>query len=255
MNEAFYQGASGLRAQQKAMNVIGQNIANVNTNGYQKQKVSFEDLLHREMYTNAAGNPLTGAGAKAVDAGLDIGNGGLRATSSELDFAITGDGFFAVNNKGNIQYTRDGAFSIGMDNGRGYLTTTDGCFVLDKNKMKIELEKEKVKQMKDGKSTEVTSENFNFSNLTDKIGVFSFNNPARLNPQGGTKYVATNESGNAMAANMNENKIIQFALENSGVDLTDEMAELIYAQRAYQISAKVLQTADENEQTINSLRR
>lgn len=255
MNEAFYQGASGLRAQQQAMNIIGQNIANVNTHGYQKQNVSFQDLLHREMYTNAQGQPLTGAGVKNVDAGLTIGKGALKGTNSSLDFAIAGEGFFAVDNNGTIQYTRDGAFSIGMEGEKGYLTTLDGKYVLDKNKAKIEIEREKVKPSGDGNNTEETGSNFNFNNLTEKIGLFTFNNPSRLTPQDGTKYIPSEESGNALASNTKENKVLQYMLESSGADLTDEMAELIYAQRAYQVSARVLQTADENEQTINSLRR
>ncbi|MEA4892922.1 MAG: flagellar hook-basal body protein [Peptococcaceae bacterium] len=243
MKTAFYSGASGLTAQQNAMDTIGNNLANINTDGYKKQGVSFDSLLYREMYANAPGNPLNGSGVKAVSAGIDFGQGLIRETGGELDFAIMGEGLFAVNNNDQVQYTRDGNFSISRKGNYGYLVAADGAFVLDSRKNKIRLK------------VDSSTGQFDLSEATDKVGVFRFDNPGRLEPASGNRYAPTPESGEAVRLKAKEYTIRSGCLEGSGTNLTDEMANLIAAQRAYQLSARVVQTADENEQVINNLRR
>lgn len=242
MKAAFYAGASGLQAQQEAMNIIGQNLANVNTTGYQPTQVSFSTLLNTEMYVNAPTEPRTGYGVKSVDAGVTIGAGSLQNTGRLLDFAVTGNGFFAVEHSGQTQYTRAGNFDITMDGDSAYLGTNDGGYVLDDSGSKVELEKEE------------DSESYALEKLIDEIGVYYFDNPEALGPISNNRYIETVLSGEARASDEAEKTILQGSIESSGTSMETEMAKLISVQRAFQISARVLQAADENEQTITGLR-
>ena len=137
MKAAFYSGVSGLVAYQEALNTIGNNVANVNTIGYKAQTTSFQDLLYTDMYVNTPENPLTGNGVKAVAVGISTGQAALIRTDRELDFAINGDGWFAVERDGSIQYTRNGSFSVGMDGYMAALVTSDGAYVLDSSGQRI----------------------------------------------------------------------------------------------------------------------
>jgi len=239
MKAAFYSGVSGLMAYQEALNTIGNNVANVNTIGYKAQTTSFQDLLYTDMYVNTETNPLTGHGVKAVNLGISAGQAALIRTDGELDFAIDGDGWFAVERGGERQYTRNGSFSIGLEGNRAYLVAADGAYVLDSQGRRIYCDSSDIK------------ENFASGALCERIGVFQFANPEGLEPVSATSYVPTTVSGAPAAAG--SGKVISGFLEQSGVVLTDEMTRMIAAQRAYQISARLIQVADENEQTINGL--
>jgi len=241
MKAAFYSGVSGLMAYQEALNTIGNNVANVNTVGYKAQTTSFQDLLYTDMYVNTETNPLTGHGVKAVAVGITPGQAALIKTDRELDFAINGDGWFAVERDGRVQYTRNGSFSIGLEGYGAYLVTSDGAYVLDSNGYRIYCDSSNVKQ------------DFAPEVLCERIGVFTFANPEALEPVSSTCYVPTAISGAAAATWEGRGKIISGFLENSGVELTEELSRMIAAQRAYQISARLIQVADENEQTINGL--
>ncbi|MBR2875947.1 MAG: flagellar hook basal-body protein [Clostridia bacterium] len=243
MKTAFYAGASGLLANQKAMDNIANNVANVSTFGYKPQNISFQSLIYDEMYVNTPTDPDKGHGVKTVINDSNFNQSSLSLTNYGLDFAITGDPLFAVEVDGEIGYTRDGTFSIGMDGETGYLVTTSGGFVLDKNGQRIVLEK------KPG------TNNFNVDGLMQRIGLYSFDNPNYLTPVQGNLYVVSEKSGPAVAVNDNTGLLLQGALENSGTNLAEEMTDMITVQRAYQLAARVLTTAEENEQTITKLRR
>jgi len=160
-----------------------------------------------------------------------------------LDFAITSNALFAVEQDGVVAYTRAGNFNIGMDGETGYLVTQSGGFVLDNNGQRIVLTK------KDG------TNNFDTTNLINTIGLFTFANANYLTPAQDNLYVVSDKSGAAVAVESNEGQIIQGALEQSGTVLSEEMVEMITLQRAYQLSARVVSVAEENQQTINGLRR
>lgn len=241
MKAAFYSGASGLIAYQEAMDTIGNNIANVNTNGYKAQTTSFRELLHTDMYANTETNPQTGRGVKAVTSGISAGQAALVNTNRELDFAITGDGWFAVEKDGQVQYTRNGSFSIGLEWDTAGLVTSDGAYVLDNYGQRI---------YSDG-----YEETLGASSLRERLGVYTFANQEGLEPASATRYIPTAVSGAAMNAWDGSERIISGFLEQSGVVLTDEISKMISVQRAYQVSARLVQVADENEQTINSLRK
>ena len=167
MKAAFYSGASGLMAQQAAMDAIGNNVANLSTNGYKEERISFRSLLYQQMYANTETDPLTGYGVRPVSLGLDFTEGDLRQTNYPLDYAIAGSGLFAVQQGGKVQYTRDGAFTISMENGVPYLATADGAYVLDQGLQKIQV----TYTAKDVVDTEA---------IRQKLGLFTFRNPAGL---------------------------------------------------------------------------
>ncbi len=244
MKAAFYSGATGLMANQHALDSIGNNIANVNTNGYLPSNMSFQTLLNTEMYANTDDEPITEYGTKVVDLGLTIGSGSFLLTANELDFAVIGDGFFSVEVDNEIQYTKDGAFTLMLEDSTAFLGTVDGGYVLDENQNRIELELE-----------EDSTVSYNLDGLKDRLGVYEFAYPNALDRASANRYTSNAQSGAGVSLQLEDRNIRQNTLQNSGTSLTDEMAEMITIQRAYQVSARVLQVADENEQTINSLRR
>lgn len=242
MKAAFYAGASGLSAYQQSMNTIGNNLANTNTVGYQKETTAFEDLLHTDMYANTDRAPLTGSGVRTVSTGVLVGQGSPQLTGGELDFAIVGNGFFAVNNDGDIGYTRNGAFAISVEGSRDYLCTIDGAQVLDRRGNPI-----RVTQQDDG--------SIDTGDLIDRIGVFRFDNPNALTPAMGSGYTPNEFSGVAERADEDSYDLLHGFLEGSGANMMDGMMDMMTAQRAFQVCARVVQTSDEMEQVVNGLRR
>ncbi len=241
MKTAFYTGASGLVAYQESMDVIGNNIANVNTTGYKAQKTAFSQLLATRMNTNED-PPLVGTGVRTVYKGIDASGGALIASEGSMDLAISGDGWFCVESGSQKKYTRDGNFSISLSGTNAYLVNQSGDFVLDSTGKQISA-------AVDAKKSTVDTDA-----LLDKVGVFTFTNPEALTPVSSNCYLENNYTGAAKAATKGECTVIKGYLEQADVSLTDEMVALITAQRGYQISARIVQTADEVEQASNSLR-
>lgn len=241
MNTAFYTGATGLMAFQTMMNEIGNNIANVNTTGYKPVETTFSDLLYTEMYVNSA-DVLTGHGSKASSSGVNASQGTPIPTSGELNLAIVGDGWFAVDTGSETLYTRDGSLSIDISGSSAYLVNQNGDYVLDSDGNRISAE------------IDADSPTIDPEVLTSKVGVFDFEYPEALTPAASNCYRANDKSGEATVLDEGEYKVISGYLEQSGVSLPDEMVDLITAQRGYTLSARVVQTADEIEQTVNSLR-
>ncbi len=243
MRTAFYAGASGLIANQKAMDNLGNNVANVSTVGYKPQNVSFQSLIYDEMYVNTPTDPEKGNGVKVEINDTNFTQGSLIPTNYPLDFAITSNALFAVEQDGIIGYTRAGNFNVGLIGEEGYLVTQSGDFVLDKNGQRIVLQK-----------IEGTN-NFDTTSLTNTIGLFTFDNPNYLTPVQDNLFAVSEKSGPAVAVDNNDGQIIQYALEQSATVLSEEMVEMITLQRAYQLSARVVTVAEENQRTINELRR
>ena len=243
MRTAFYAGASGLLANQKAMDNIANNVANVSTTGYKPQNISFQSLIYDEMYVNTQTDPEKGNGVKSEINDTNFNQSSLVPTNYDLDFALTSNALFAVEQDGLTAYTRAGNFAIGMAGDTGFLVTANGDFVLDKNGQRIILEKEP------------GTNNFDTSNIKNQIGLFTFANPNYLTPVADNLYAVSVKSGEAVAVENNEGYLIQGALEQSGTNLADEMAEMITVQRAFQLAARVVSTAEENQRTINELRR
>lgn len=245
---AFYSAASGMKAFQGSMDVTAHNMANVNTNGYKARRPVFEELLNNRINTNVEGEHLVGHGVRQESVDQMMQGGSITMTDYPLDFAIVGDGFFEVDDGTGVrQFTRNGNFDLSIEGTTGTLTTVpDGAFVLDKNGQKITL-------------TVNADGSFNKDDLIGRMGVFGFANQYGLNPHNGSRFTASETSGQPVAVPAGSGSkgtyaIRQGALEASGVNLSDEMARVISSQRAFQLNARVLQTADSMADTVNNLR-
>ena len=250
MNISFYNGTSGMIAYQESLNRISHNIANANTLGYKPSRSSFRDLLYTRMAVNSPEEPLTGHGVRIEDDQLIYRQGALLQTGNTLDYALMGDGFFAVERPdGSVEYTRNGAFDISVEGESGYLVTADGSYVLDGSGDRIELTRG------EGEGP------FDLEGLADRLGIYDFPNPYGLEPSSGSCFKETGSSGEAEAVTEEEAaegrqyQVLSGALEQSAVELSDEMVQVIVSQRAFQMNARMVQTADELEQLVNNLRQ
>lgn len=248
MNIAFYTGASGLRAYQHDIDIIANNVANINTYGYKSDKSSFNSLIkstmdiNQNLTLNEGERVLTGHGVKISSQDLLYNQGHLHNTGYALDFAIAGDGLFAINRDGRIEYTRNGAFDISVEQDGNYLVSSDGGYVLDSNQQRI--------------TVQYNTETNEIDNavIADRLGVFTFDNPYGLQKINKTSFLPTDISGEPRLAPEADNKIYTTSLERSNTNIAEEMADLILSQKAYQFSARVVTTADELEQIVNNLR-
>ena len=241
MNIAFYNAYTALQAYQQNINTISNNIANTSTNGYKSSTVNFDDLIYTQMDVNNKSNELMqGHGVKASNIQTNFEQGIFVNTSSPTDFAIVGNGFFAVLNKGQIEFTRDGAFNLSIQNDKAFLVRNDGSYVLDRNQKPIELTK--------------NGDNWDIDAAKDKIAVFQFNHPEGLIRTSNTSYLVSENSGNPTLVSEESTLLIQYCIEQSNVELGPQMVALIEGQKAFQLNSRVLQTADQIEEIINNLR-
>ncbi len=239
MNIGFYSARSGLIAMQQGLDVISNNVANVQTNGYKDIRPSFSDLLYS---TQKPQNPeaQTGHGTKLSKTDLMYERGQLMMTNRDLDFSTPTDCFFAVMDaSGNISYTKDGAFYM-SNNGTGWdLVNADGKFVLgyDKQPIRVNIDAEG---------------NPDIGDIQQRLGTFRFDNPYGLLANGSNTYLATESSGEGIA-DTNADKLMG-TLEMSTVDIGDQMVKVIQYQRGFQLNSKMVQTADEIQSIVNNLR-
>lgn len=260
MNLSLYSAATGMEAQQLNLNTIANNLANVNTPGFKRSKIEFQDLLYqkpRESGTDSGGGNL-------VPTGVEVGNGSrvastskvftqgqLSQTGEKLDIAIQGDGFFEVQRPdGTIAYTRDGSFKL---NAQGQVVTTDGLPVLS-GFQPIPPGATAVTIAEDGNVTVQTAD----GNTNFRLTLTRFANAAGLRSLGGNLYEETAASGTPEAGAPGEQgfgRTIQGYVENSNVNIVEEMVNLIIAQRAYEINAKSIQASDEMLQSVAQLKR
>jgi len=260
MLRALYSSAAGMESQQLNLDVISNNLANVNTTGFKKSKIEFQDLLYETTRAAGAeagaGNQLptglqVGHGSKPVATSKIFTNGELTQTGERLDVAIQGDGFFEVQMPdGTRAYTRDGALKTASD---GRITTSDGL-PLQGGFQPIPSGTTAISISPTGEVTTTTpsgSQNF-------RVQLVRFANPAGLENVGRNLYRETTASGNAELGNPGENgfgDLAQGYLEMSNVKVVEEMVNMIVAQRAYEVNSKAVQASDEMMQMSNNLRR
>jgi flagellar basal-body rod protein FlgG len=259
MLDSLYIGASGMQAQQTNVDVISNNLANVNTTAFKKNRVSFEDLMYRDV---AKQNGLLGSADEAHRVGLGSGVSGtgkifsmgeLKQTGAPLDIAISGQGFLEVAlPDGSSAYTRSGSLQVTRE---GFLATTDG-FML-KSTIQIPADAKDIAIDSTG-HVMVTVPTEKAPIEVGQIELANFVNPIGLNPVGNNLYLANEKSGDATVGKPGEDSlgtISQGFLESSNVKLVEEMINLIVAQRAYEVNSKVVQASDEMLQMSNNLRR
>ena len=253
---ALYTAATGMIAQQSNVDNISNNLSNVNTVGYKQEKMEFKSLLYQTIQTrttsaNGEEKPISaqvGLGTRVASNTSIYTQGSLMASENATDFAISGDGFFAVRGAdGKTYYTRAGDFVWSVNAG-GTLTlcTNEGYPVLDSNNQPINL-------------PSGTNAAGTYVDMNQTIGLFQFNNPGGLEKTGTNLLAVTPASGNAMnestTANLTKSKVLQKYLEGSNVQVADEMVNLIIAQRAYQLNSKAITTSDEMLEQANNLKR
>lgn len=249
MNIAFYSAATGMIAQQDGMNVIANNIANVNTVGYKALRPSFADCIYTEQRaTEPEWDTGHGQYLNKTDFMWDIG--GFTGSDQPLDYALPNDGFFMVRDYNGRDYlTRDGAFQITNVGDHWELVNANGDFVLDYDgnhitvPFKVEIDEEGV---------ETVSNEIDYNELTENIGVFTVPNNWGLAQDDSNHFLVTERSGDPVPDR--EADKLEYYLERSSVDLAQEMVNMIVSQRGYQINAKIVQTADEMQQIANNLR-
>lgn len=250
--QAIFSAASGLKNQQTRIDTIASNISNTNTVGYKSTRVDFKDALYALM-DNPVGNSeetnlLAGCGVLTGATTADFTAGKLMPTGILLDFAISGEGFFTVENSaGERQYTRNGNFLLSDEGNNNYLVTAQGYHVLDTAGNRIVLPE-------DISNLSVTGSGVLGVGNTDiaGLGIVNFSNPDGLMPTGDSCLSATENSGEPVTAG--DPQVQQGSLEGSNVDLAQELTLLIRAQRAYSLSSKALKTADDMDALANTMR-
>lgn len=266
MMRALWTAASGMTAQQMNVDVISNNLANVNTTGYKKERVEFKDLLYETMdrarVLGDSGKPVNlqvGHGTTAVATVKNFETGSPEETGNKLDFFIDGDAFFMVQGPaGEVNYTRDGSFKISITDSGNILTTSDGYPVLDDSGMPITIDVDLSKL--------IVSQSGELSYLDEEglpvptgqtIGLVYFENRNGLEGIGRNLYKAGQAAGYPVPAlDSTETSIIsQGFLEASNVKTVEEMVKLIVAQRAYELNSKAIQSSDEMLGIANNLRR
>jgi flagellar basal-body rod protein FlgG len=261
MIRSLYSSAAGMNSQQMNLDVIANNLANVNTTGFKKSKIEFQDLLYQTTRSagtdQGGGNVLptgvqVGHGSRAVATAKIFTQGDVTRTGEQLDVAIQGQGFFQVQlPDGTLGYTRDGAFKMRED---GSITTSDGLPVLS-GFQPIPAGTTEISISANGT---VSTKSGNVTTGSFQTQLARFANPAGLTSMGGNVYAETESSGAAEIGNPGENgfgTMAQNFLEMSNVKVVEEMVNLIVAQRAYEVNSKAVQAADEMMQQSNNLRR
>lgn len=271
MMRSLWSAASGMIAQQTNVDTISNNLANVNTTGYKTQRAEFKSLLYQNMQTrtttaNGENKPVgaqVGLGTRFAANNTFYTQGPMQASESPTDFAISGDGFFAVrSNDGNVYYTRNGSFNWSVGPNGTTLCSSDGYPVLDANGNPIVI------------PNGVASSNMRISDtgevgymtlqgtyvpMNQTIALYQFTNPSGLQKLSRSLYDVTDASGEAMneltTNGLTRSNIYQYYLEGSNVQVADEMVNLIIAQRAYELNSKAIQASDEMLQQANGLRR
>lgn len=265
MMRSLFSAISGLRAHQTWMDVIGNNIANVNTTGFKEGRVRFTDVLYQLIHgAGAPGNNLGGINPEQIGLGASIAaidtiqtQGALQMTGKPTDLAIQGDGFFIVQDaSGNKFYTRDGAF--GTDANGDLVNPATGMHVLDASGNKITIPNTIVSFTIDQQGNIIGVDANGNQQQIAQIGLATFANPAGLSKVGQNLFAETPNSGtaNAGAPGTNGRGLIASGyLEMSNVDLAQEFTNMILAQRGFQANARTITTSDEMLQELVNLKR
>lgn len=262
---ALWTAATGMKSQQLSIDLIANNMANVNTVGFKKQQMQFQDLLYANIRQNhlveGQGSPVQlqmGHGVMPTSTARLFSQGNLEATDSPLDVAIDGDGFFVVQGPGGRSfYTRDGAFKLSVDGEESALVTSGGYFVMSEFDDLIIIG-EGMSNLSISAAGVVSA--LNQDGETEELGTLKlarFINPQGLEARGQNLFVQTAASGVEipMEGETRTSLLRQHYLEMSNVSIVDEMVRMITAQRAYETNSRVIQTADEMMGMANNLRR
>jgi flagellar basal-body rod protein FlgG len=261
MIRALYSAATGMNVQQTNLDVIANNIANVNTNGFKRSRADFQDLIYQTLRLQGAqsesGNTVPtgiqiGLGAMLASVQKEFQQGDYNKTENELDIAIEGNGFLQVTlPTGETAYTRAGAMK---SNSEGQIVTTDGYPIVPN--LTVPAKTTTISIESDG----TVSAQVQGNTTPQQIGTIElavFVNPSGLNAVGKNLFRQTDASGTATTGTPGQNgtgTLLQGYLEGSNVNIMTEMINMIIGQRAYEVNTKVIKAADEMLQMSNSLK-
>jgi flagellar hook protein FlgE len=249
---SFNSGVAGIKTFSKSLEVIGDNIANVNTTGFKGSRVTNQDNFSqtlREANSEAdnSGNSMQiGTGSSVASISQIFTQGALTTTGSPTDLGVSGKGFFKVTENGTAYYTRAGDFRLDKD---GNFVTNSGLQVDGAQKIGSSIVSFQIE--KDGTIT--TYDNTGTKSTAGKINLYTFTNPNALKREGENLLSASDAAGNPTADTSSE--IIQGTLELSNVDLTQQFSDLIVAQRAFQANSRVITVSDSVMEEVVNLKR
>ncbi|RNF38750.1 flagellar hook-basal body complex protein [Planococcus salinus] len=272
MLRSMYAGVSGMKNFQTKLDVIGNNIANVNTIGFKKSTINFQEMLSQNI-SDSGTNPMqVGLGSTTAAVNVQHTPGSMMSTGIGTNLSIMGNGFFVVQDPdvaeetgvagGEGQFlTRSGNFTVNAD---GNLVTAQGYNVLDSEGRKINIDSNEYDSFaitRDGRLIGKPSDGGeDVSILGDRtVGIVIPENPSGLRKFGGSLYELTGQA-NAGALNIGtvadaKTEVGSGQLEMSNVDLTEEFTEMIVAQRGFQANSRIISTSDEILQEVVNLKR
>jgi flagellar basal-body rod protein FlgG len=242
--EGLKTAATGMIAQQRRIDALSNDIANVNTTGYKRDRVAFRDLVATEPGLGGAPAIRVGAGVAVGPAGRGTGQGALRTTDQPLDVAIAGDGYLQVKTAdGRVALTRDG--SLRADAG-GRLTTASGALLQPPVTLPRGVSAEELTINPDGT---IVAQGKPIARMT-LVNVAA---PSKLDDAGAGLYTTNAGSGPPRLAGT-ETTLVQGALESSNVDIADAMVDLVDSQRSFQLASQALKTQDQMLSIANGLK-
>ncbi|PIP02594.1 MAG: flagellar basal-body rod protein FlgG [Zetaproteobacteria bacterium CG23_combo_of_CG06-09_8_20_14_all_54_7] len=262
MMRSLLTASTGMAAQSLNVDVISNNIANVNTNGFKRGRANFQDLMYQQIKSpgaeaSAAGTQLptgiqVGLGVRTASVDSIFSEGSFQQTNNPLDLTIQGRGFFQIQMaNGDSAYTRAGSFSL---DSTGQIVTQNGDLL--QPGITIPTDAQSIQIAQDG--TVSVTQPAGIQTVLGQIQIADFLNPAGLSKLGGNLFQPSNASGTAVIGNPTENglgSMTQGTLEMSNVSMVEEMVNLIAGQRAYEMNSKAIQASDEMLQTANQIKR
>ena len=264
MNMSFYVGALGADASQKKLDVISNNLANINNNGFKPKNAVFSELINYNLNDSpeAKTELQAGAGTTVVRTNTEFTTAAFVSTGQPHDYAIgTDNGFFKLLDpkSGEITYSRNGHFHAGeFPDGKFYLLSESGKHVLDEKGEKMLAEDSAFQAISEsGKRAENSGSGIREEGKEEtkqKIGVYKIPYPSRLLNKGGNEFAVRPGDRNNTDSLLEKAVLEEGTLESSGTDMAKEMTRLIEGQRAFTYALKMVQTSDEVEGTINQLR-
>jgi flagellar basal-body rod protein FlgG len=260
MMRSLWTAATGMQGQQLNMDVVSNNLANVNTSGFKKSRVDFEDLIYQTLRQPGAAQ----ANGQLIPTGIQVGmgvrpvavqklfsQGDYQQTENQLDLAIEGDGFFKLLQGDQEVYTRDGSFKLDNNgvivDSHGYILQPQ--FTVPDGTTSITIDPS-------GTITALASDGTELAQA--QMTLYKFANNAGLYARGKNLFTPTPASGDPVEGTPGTNEygtIAQGFLEMSNVSVVDEMVNMIVAQRAYEANSKAIQTADQMLQLANNVKR
>jgi flagellar basal-body rod protein FlgG len=263
--QSLYTAATGMEAMESKLDVIANNMANINTTGFKKDRANFEDVFYRQYRMPGALDADSSRTATGVEVGLgtrvsstqsDFKQGSFQTTNNPLDFAVEGDGFFQVQNpNGGFYYTRSGNFNLNSE-GQLVLGSASKGYLLEPT-ITVPPEATSVVVTSDGQIQYTTQNSTNLQSL-GQLQMAKFVNPDGLLKLGENLYQKTDASGDEQTGTPGQEgfgNIRQGFLEASNVEPVTELIDLITTQRSFELNSQVVQAGDQVMQLVANLRR